>query len=533
MTAPQTPIALKKGWNLEEMYTRLHVEYIALPRYGWIAPTLIVLLAGALRFWNLAHPNAIVFDETYYVKDGYSLLHYGYERNWSEHANETFVAGTPTGIRDTAEYVVHPPVGKWMIAFGMALFGDNNPFGWRFAAALTGTLSVGLIAFAGWLIFRSVTVASLSALLLGIDGLAIVQSRLALLDIFLMFWLLATFVCLLLDREQSHRKLAQALHHNAQQNGGEPTNKLLQYGPKIGIRPWRILAGICAGLAVGTKWNALFFIAIYGVITVLWDNRARQLLGIKKWWIRGIFDDGIRAFLSIIGIGLLTYISTWSGWFLSENAYHRHWAEKHPTEGLLWLPPALRSLWEYHVSAYSFHIHLDSPHTYQSPAWQWLILGRPTSYYYESLHLGENGCPVAKCSEAILNIGNPLIWWSFIVTMALTLFIIILKRDWRFLTLWAIFAIGYFPWFAYPERTMFFFYALSFEPYAILLLAGTLGLALGRPNDTPQRKKKGLIIVALFVITALLITIFYLPIWTAEIIPYEHWRWRMWFNRWI
>ena len=57
---------------------------IFVPRVGgWLAPALIVLVAGILRFYNLAHPNAIVFDETYYAKDAYSYVHYGYELSWS------------------------------------------------------------------------------------------------------------------------------------------------------------------------------------------------------------------------------------------------------------------------------------------------------------------------------------------------------------------------------------------------------------------------------------------------------------------
>ena len=33
-----------------------------------------------LRLVDLGRPNAIAFDETYYVKDGLSLLLFGYER---------------------------------------------------------------------------------------------------------------------------------------------------------------------------------------------------------------------------------------------------------------------------------------------------------------------------------------------------------------------------------------------------------------------------------------------------------------------
>lgn len=529
----QRVATVKEAFTLPALQARLAVTPAPLPRLGWVAPLLVLLFAGILRFHQLAEPNAIVFDETYYAKDAYSLLHYGYERSWSEEANQSFVDGAPSGILDSPAYVVHPPVGKWMIALGMLIFGDNNPLGWRFGAALAGTLSIGLLMLAAWLLFRSVTVTCIAGILMAIDGLHFVQSRLALLDIFLMFWLLATFVLLLLDRSSARQKLAEQIAANARAHGGMPTSNFLERGPLLGIRYWRILAGITAGLAVGVKWNALFFIAIFGLLTVFWDTNARRIAGIQKWYLIGPFRDGIPAFFALIGTGLVTYILTWSGWFLSDKAYNRNWAAENPGQGLLWLPESLRSLWHYHVTAYNFHKGLSSVHTYQASADQWLILGRPTSYYYESLEKGVNDCQVEACSEAILNIGNPLIWWSFLPVALLTLFLWFKKRDWRFGALWIVFAVGYFPWFLYPNRTMFFFYALSFEPYLILLLAGLLGLALGRRGDSVRRKQAGLIFVGIFLVTALLISTFYYPIWTAQTIPYEQWRWRMWFLRWI
>lgn len=530
---PTAVMTLTDAFTEKALRARLAVQYVSLPSWGWVAPALVLLLAGLMRLVNLAEPNAIVFDETYYAKDGYSLLHFGYERTWAEGANDSFVAGAPSGVQDSAEYVVHPPVGKWMIAVGMLLFGDDNPFGWRCAAALTGTLSIGLVMLAGWLLFRSITVATLAGLLLSIDGLHFVQSRFALLDIFLMFWLLAAFVALLLDRYQGRRALARRIAAHAASNGGAPTDSFMRFGPALGLRYWRLVAGICSGLAVGVKWNALFFIAIFGLLTVFWDANARRIAGVRHWYVSGFLWDGVLAFFALIGTGLLTYLASWSGWFVSSTAYYRNWAAEHPGEGLLWLPDSLRSLWEYHRSAFSFHAGLSSPHTYQSSAAEWLILGRPTSYFYESSSMGEGACTVESCSQAVLNIGNPLIWWSFIIVAVFSLLILLWRRDWRFGALLAVFAVGYLPWFAYPERTMFFFYALSFEPYLILMLAGVLGLALGRPGDSVRRKRLGLLTVGLFTVFALLISIYFWPIWTAEVVPYDQWRQRMWFDAWI
>lgn len=79
-----------------------------------------------------------------------------------------------------------------------------------------------------------------------------------------------------------------------------------------------------------------------------------------------------------------------------------------------------------------------------------------------------------SCSQAVLNIGNPLIWWSFIIVAVFSCSscckaqrIGVSVLCWRSRG-------GHLPWFTYPERTMFFFYALL-EPYLILMLAGCWG----------------------------------------------------------
>ena len=99
-------------------------------------------------------------------------------------------------------YVVHPPMGKWLIAVGEWAFG-MNPFGWRFMVALLGTLSVLLVCRIGRRLMRSTALGCLAGALLAVDGLHFVMSRTALLDLIVMFWVVAAFGCLLVDRDRS------------------------------------------------------------------------------------------------------------------------------------------------------------------------------------------------------------------------------------------------------------------------------------------------------------------------------------------
>jgi dolichyl-phosphate-mannose-protein mannosyltransferase len=500
----------------------------------WLIPAITAGIGGILRFVRLDTPRNLVFDETYYVKDGYSLLVSGYERSWPEKANDSFIAGNPGVLLDTPEYVVHPPVGKWMIAAGMWLFGPDNPFGWRFAAALTGTLSIFLLALIAQKLFSSLTMGAVAGVLLAVDGHHLVMSRTALLDIFLMFWVLAAFGALLLDRHDGRRRLAARLGRQAAASpDGRPSALQLASGPWLGVRWWRIAAGVCLGLAVGTKWSGLFFLAGFGLLTVFWDLSARRAAGISGWISGGILKDGVPAFLSVVPAAALTYAATWTGWFRSQDAYFRHWADTNPSAQWGWLPNAVRSLAHYHLEAYKFHQGLSADHPYEASAWSWLALGRPTSFFYESPQPGSPGCQTGSCTTAILSVGNPVIWWSAAICLGVLLFWWAGRRDWRAGAILAGVAAGYLPWFLYPERTMFYFYAVSFEPFLVLALAYCLGLVLGKRTDPLWRRRSGLYVVTLFVVTAVVVSAFFYPVWTAETISYQDWRFRMWMPSWI
>lgn len=500
----------------------------------WLVPALTALVGGILRFARLEVPGSLVFDETYYVKDAYSYLISGYERSWPEKANDSFNAGNPGVLLASPEYVVHPPVGKWMIAGGMWLFGPDNPLGWRFSAALAGTISIALVALIAQKLFGSLILGAAAGLLLAVDGHHLVMSRTSLLDIFLMFWILAAFGALLMDRDDGRRRLAVRLARLAADSPtGQPSHLQLLSGPWLGVRWWRILAGVCLGLAVGTKWSALFFVAGFGLLTVFWDLSARRTAGIRGWISAGILKDGIVAFLSIVPVAALTYVATWAGWFRSTDAYYRQWATTNPSVDWGWLPDTVRSLAHYHLEAYKFHQGLSSEHPYEASAWSWLVMGRPTSFYYESPKQGTAGCDVSSCTSAVLSVGNPLIWWGAAISLVVLLFWWAGRRDWRAGAVLAAVGSGYLPWFLYPERTMFFFYAVSFEPFLILALVYGLGLVLGRRTDPLWRRRSGLYGIVLFLVGAVLVSAFFYPVWTAEIIPYQDWRVRMWMPSWI
>lgn len=482
---------------------------------GWVGALAVTALAGFLRLWDLGQPRVFVFDETYYAKDAYALLQYGHEQDYIKNADEKILKGDLDVFADSASYVVHPPLGKWVIAAGEQIFG-MNPFGWRVAVAVLGTVSVLLLARLVRRMTGSTVLGTIAGFLLAIDGLHLVMSRTALLDLPVSFFLLAAFGALVFDREHGRRRAAARLASFEGSN----------LGPGLGFRPWRIAAGVLLGAALATKWNAVFFIAAFGLLTVWWDVSARRVAGARSPWLGSLSRDALPAFVSIVPTAIVTYLVTWTGWFVSDGGYYRTWAADNPSAYFGWIPAPLRSLWHYHSDAIGFHTGLSSDHPYQSHPWSWLVQGRPVSFYYEEYGLGERGCEVERCAREVLAVGNPIIWWSTAAALLVMVWLVISKRDWRAGAVLAALAAGWLPWFWYADhndRTMFSFYAVSFLPFLVMAITLCLGFILGPRTASSRRRTIGATAVGAFLLLATLAAIAMAPLWLADVLPYDDW----------
>ncbi|NHC15354.1 dolichyl-phosphate-mannose--protein mannosyltransferase [Motilibacter deserti] len=480
---------------------------------GWLGPLLVAAVAGVLRFWHLGRPGEKVFDEVYYPSEGASLWDYGVE------------------VKDgVPEYVVHPPLGKWVIGFGEQLF--DGAFGWRFATALLGTLAVFVLARAGRRLFRSTLLGCVAGLLLALDGLHLVMSRTGLLDSILMFFVLAAFACLLVDRDATRARLARSLDAAAAGSG-----------PSLGARPWLLAAGALLGAACATKWSGAFYLALFGLMSLLWSASARRAAGVARPYTAALRRDLPVAVVALGVVPVAVYLLSWTGWFLSPGteAYGRDWGRDNPASGLAGLvPDGLRSLWHYHAQAYEFHRNLRTKHAYQSNPWSWLALGRPVAFWYPQ---GVTGCGSGSCSQAILALGTPALWWASIAALPVVAFRWLAQRDWRAGAILAGVAAGYLPWFNYEERTIFSFYAVVFVPFLALAVTMVLGMLLGPapavtddgdPEPAGARRRTwGAAVVGAYLLVVVACVAYFWPIYTAQVIDQSDWAARMWFRSWI
>ncbi|MFF8347569.1 dolichyl-phosphate-mannose--protein mannosyltransferase [Cellulosimicrobium funkei] len=497
--------------------------------WGWLGVAIVAVVAAVLRLWNLGRPGTLVFDETYYVKHAWTLLQVGYEADWPEEPNPAFEAGDVNSFLPTADYVVHPPLGKWMIALGMkALGGAENPWSWRIASAVVGVVAVVLVARIARRLFASTAMGIVAGALMAVDGEAIVHSRTGLLDNMLMLWVLVAFGCLLLDREQARRRLAERCGAILDAGG-----RIGRYGPGLGWRWWRFAAAVALGLACGVKWSGLYFLAVLAVVSVLWDATARRTAGVGRWWEDALVRDAIPAALVMLPTAALTYVATWTSWFRSPGAYMRQWAVEHPGEGVQWLPPALRSLWEYHLKMWDFHTGLTSEHTYEAHPLGWILQWRPTSFYWRSYEAGEAGCEVERCARAITSLGNPVLWWAAALAILVALYALVRLKDWRALAVLSGIVAGWAPWFLYAERTIFTFYSIVFLPWVVLTLVYAITLALERTEGRAVARARVRVGITVLLTTIGAVSVFFYPIWTAWQVPYWFWRMHMWLPTWI
>lgn len=133
----------------------------------WIILSILIILSFSIRIWHLGKINDFIFDEVYFVK---------FAQNY---------------LGGVSFFDIHPPLGKLIIALGLKIFGDNS-FGWRIMPAIFGTLLIILGYFTGKEI-SSKKMGVLTAIILALDGLLLVYSRTGLIDIFLVFFILASF----------------------------------------------------------------------------------------------------------------------------------------------------------------------------------------------------------------------------------------------------------------------------------------------------------------------------------------------------
>ena len=428
---------------------------------GWAATVVVGALAALTRFMNLGSPTDAgtpIFDEKHYAPQAWQLLH-------------------DFGVEDNPGFglVVHPPLGKQLIAIGESVFGYTG-LGWRLSAAVFGVILAVLVTRIARRISRSTLIGAMAGLLVVADGVLFVASRTALLDIFMTVFVVGAFGALMVDRDQVRERMDAA--YWAGRIDETP------WGPRLGVRWWRFGAGVLLGMACATKWSGLYYVVFFGLMSLGLDLAARRAYRVPR-----PFDGVLRR-----DLGPTAYVF-----------------------GII--PPAL-----YLTNAAGNH------HPWESKPWTWPMSLRPVLYAIDQNDVP--GCGASSCVKAVLLVGTPTMWFIAVPVLVYAIWRAGVRRDWRYAVVLVGYLAGWLPWLGNIDRQMYFFYAVPLAPFLMMAIALILGDILYQPTRNLERRTLGVLVVCFYLALAITNFAWLFPVLTGLPVSQGTWNMEMWLPSW-
>lgn len=244
---------------------------------------------------------------------------------------------------------------------------------------------------------------------------------------------------------------------------------------------WLILAGTAVGLAASVKYIGSLILIVF-LPMILVKNLSWQ----KYLW---------KYLLFLIILPLIIYITFFIFNFGFKNL--------------------LAQILEWQNQSLSYNLDLKDSHPYGSKWWSWFLLLKPIWLYFKETN-GQN--------IGVDGIGNPLIWWSSIITIPLLIWgtakkyknhLIILVGFLVFLLFWAPF-----------NRVLFYYHAMT----SFIFL--TLGISLWL-EELVVKYPSGKYYVAIYFCLLILLFIYFLPIWVGIPLSSDQFYHRIWLKGWI
>lgn len=375
---------------------------------------LIIAFTFFTRMYRLHIPENYVFDEVYHAVTAKLMV---------DDDIRAYEWNNPPPEPNTAVDWLHPPYAKLTQAASMAIFGKNS-FGWRFSSVIFGCLVVWVTAKIAEELFHNKNLAMLSAFLVSLDGLLFAMSRIAMNDVHVTFFILAS-MWLYMRFINTNRSKKRIL----------------------------IWSGIVAGFAVGSKWSGVFAIGFIGLSESIFT--IKTLLNTKK----GFSTPNLLFLRNQIGLLIITcfvipailYLGSYSQMFLMGKDF-KHLVEMH------------KNTWWYQTN-------LTATHPAQSKPIQWFLNTKPVWISVEYAGKGMRG--------DIYAIGNPALFWIGDIALfasVITLISLKLKKkkqtsNFKMLGLLLfMYGIVWLPWQLSP-RIMFFYHYLPAVPLLTINLA--------------------------------------------------------------
>jgi len=368
---------------------------------------------------TLRYTNSTYFDEIYHVRTAY------------EH------------IESESPYEIsHPPLGKLLLGLGIRLFG-LNPFGWRFSGTLIGVLMLPALYLFLKKMFGGTAVPAAVTAVWATDFLHFVQTRIATIDSYAVFFILLMYLFFW----------------------------LYWRAPREALRDWLpplALSGLCFGLGAACKWICLYAGAGLGLLWLL-DRvfRAKACDGPEKrrgYW-RETSVNILWCLLCFVLVPAVVY-------YLSYYAYGTAKGMHGP--GMFFSGDYFRLVLDNQKYMFSYHSGVTATHPYSSVWWQWLLDLRPILYYLEYLPDGRH--------ITIGAIVNPMLCWGGLLAMVCMAYLAACKKDRTALFI----LIGYLaqlvPW-IFVHRIVFEYHYFAATVFLLLAIGYLLRSAQLRLPD--------------------------------------------------
>jgi dolichyl-phosphate-mannose-protein mannosyltransferase len=409
------------------------------------------VVAAVFRLPFLAFPTEEYFDEVYHATSAGQYL-----------AGEAPVEW------------VHPPTAKLLIATGVAVFG-YKPWAWRLPSALAGIALAPVFFLFARRALRTERAAILATVLLLADGVYLVQSRIAMTNIFAVLFQVAAAWFLL------RAALAERL-------------KALDM----------VLLGLALGLALSTRWTSLWAAGFFGLVLLV--VRGRRLFRPRELLLVAL------AFVVLpTALYVLSYAPLMQQW--------QSRGEVNDARG------ALKRLVLEQRNVWSYHANLNATHPYFSKWWTWPWLYRPTWYFFENK---------GDVVRGIIAVGNPALWWLSVPAAAWALFTGAQARDRRRLFAGAGFCLLYLPWGLAPRTLNYSHYLFEAIPYACLCVGMMLDFHWDEPRGpgAPLARSYVAVTVLIFLVFVPMLTALPIPSswFFARLLGVGVWTW---FPSWI
>lgn len=429
-----------------------------------IGLVLILCFATFTRFYRLSIPSEYFFDEVYHAVTSKLI---------ARDDPRAYEWWNPPVEPNTAVDWLHPPIAKYTQALSMKAFGENS-FGWRFSSAVFGVLVVAATALLAHVYFKRRSITLLAAFLVSLDGLLLAQSRIAMNDIHVTFFIVMATAIYGIYRNQLEEK--------------RPANI------------WLLLTGVTAGLAMGTKWSGVYILAAIWLAEFF--RIPNRLLPKSQRLIQGL-----RTLVFLGLVPAIMYLASYSHMFLQgktlvctgntvkngecycsqeSSAWVSVLSKISPKNKLKFEALEARGGCKRLISHFSelhhqilwYQTHLTATHTYQSRPWQWALDVRPVWQYVN--YSQSNTGVIAH----IYNAGNPILFWFGLSSVLISLVLFSLHKfkpliqrkskldpsNWRIALLLVSYFIIWVPW-SFSPRIMFFYHYAPAIPIMSVLTA--------------------------------------------------------------